>query len=318
MILILLSALITCFACMSLGQATLRMCGATRWSWMAPPVGIAVLMLLALPARFVPGRAATPAVVIATLTVASFGWCVRAREHRPPLLGLGAAAPVALLALVPFAAAGRAGTLGVAFDNDMSMHLMFVEALISKAVEHIAPLQAAYPLGPHSVVAALSTVLGSRVDLVFTGVTLAFPVLTAWTALHALRRPTPLGQLVVATVVGMPYLIASYYGEGSFKELLQAQFVLALALWLDRPVPATGRLRRVPLVLLVVGTVCVYSGPGLLWPAVFVGTWLVVQTGVRIRGGNLRVHAAELRGHLRWVVVALAAFVLALVPVLPS
>jgi hypothetical protein len=317
MILILLSALITCIASLALGQAALRICGASRWSWMAPPVGIAILMLLATPARYVPGRATTAAVVIALLTVASLVWCVRAAEHRPPLFGLVVAAPVALFALVPFIVAGRSGTLGVGFDNDMAAHMAWVEAYMSQAVAQISPLPGSYPLGPHAVVAALSSGLGIRVDMAFAGFTFALPVLTAWTALHALRRPTRWGQLLVATVVGMPYLVAAYYGQGAFKEVLQAQLVLAVALWLEHPVPAAGRWRWAPLALLVAGTLSVYSAAGLPWPAAFFGLWLVVRTAIRIYHDGVRTVAAELRRQLLGVAVAVGVLLVVLVPELP-
>ena len=314
---LLLSALIVCVAALSLGQATLRICGASSWSWMAPPVGISLLMLLALPARYVPGRAETTAWFIGVLAVASFVWCLRARGHRPPLLELGAAAPVAILALVPFIASGRAGTLGVGFDNDMSMHLRFVEALMSKTVEHLSPLQASYPLGPHSVAAAVSAGLGIRADFAFGGFTFALPVLTAWTALHALRRPTWLGRLLVATTVGMPYLVAAYYGEGSFKEPLLALLVVGLALWLDRPIPAAGRWMCAPLALLVAGMVAVYSGPGLVWPAAFLGLWLLGWTAIRVQRAGVRTLVAELRAELVWLVLGLGVLLVVLTPELP-
>jgi len=314
MTLILLSALIVCIASLSLGQAALRICGASRWSWMAAPVGISILMLLATPARYVPGRAMTTAVIIAALTVTSLLWCARAPEHRPPLFGLITAAPVALLALVPFIVAGRAGTLGVAFDNDMASHLAWVEAYMSQAVARISPLPAAYPMGSHAVVAAISSGLGIRTDLAFAGFTLALPVLSAWTALHVLRRPSRLGQLLVATVVGMPYLVAAFYGEGAFKEVLQAQLVLAVALWLDQPVPAAGRLRWAPLALLVAGIVSVYSVAGLPWPVAFFGLWLVLRTVIRVHRDGARVVAAEFRRQLLGIAVALGVLLLLLVP----
>ena len=281
---------------------------------MAPPVGISILMLLAMPARYLPGRATTTAVIIAVLTVASLVWCARTREHRPPLTGLFAATPVALLALVPFIANGRAGTLGVGFDNDMAAHLAWAEAYMSNAVAQIAPLPGSYPLGPHAVVAALSAGLGIRVDLAFAGLTLAIPVLTAWTALHVLRRPFLWGQLLVATVVGMPYLVAAFYGEGAFKEVLQAQLVLAIALWLEHPVPAAGRLRWAPMALLVAGTVSVYSLAGLPWPAAFFGLWIAAQTVIQIYRNGIRGVATEFRGHLLGVLVAFGVLLLVLVP----
>ncbi len=314
MIQILLCALVTCVACLSLGQAALRICGAPRWSWMAAPVGISVLMLLAMTLRYVPGRVTTTGVVIAILTVASLVWCVRKREHRPPLIGLAMATPVALLALAPFVISWRAGTLGVSLDDDMSLHLLWVEGLISETVAKITPLPYSYPLGPHSVVAVLSSGLGIRVDLAFAGFTLALPLLTAWTALHLLRRPARWGQLLVATVVGMPYLVAAYFGMGAFKELLQAQLVLAIALWLEHPVPASGRWRWAPLVLLVAGTLSVYSAAGLLWPAAFIGLWLVGQAVAHIYRDGIRKVAVELRHQLLAMAVAGVILLLIVIP----
>jgi hypothetical protein len=314
MILILLSALATCIAALSLGQAVLRICGASRWNWIAPPVGISILMLLALPARYVPGRALTTFIVITLLTVVSLVWCARTPAHRPPLFGLVAAAPVALLGLVPFIVAGRVGTLGVNFDNDMSAHLEWVEAYMSQAVARISPLPPSYPLGPHAVVAALSAGLGIRSDLAFVGFTFALPVLTAWTALHVLRRPSWLGQLLVATVAGMPYLVAAYYGQGAFKEVLQAQLVLAVALWLEHPVPAAGRWRWAPLALLVAGTVSVYSAAGLAWPVAFFGLWLVVRVAVRVFHAGIRVAASEFRSQLVGMAIAIGVLLVVLEP----
>ncbi len=280
-------------------------------------MGVSVLMLLAMPARYLPGRTITTIVIITVLTVASLVWCARAREHRPPLFGLLMAAPVALLALVPFISSGRAGTLGVGYNNDMSSHLLWAEAYMSEAVAKITPLPGSYPLGPHAVVAALATGLGIRIDLVFAGFTLALPVLTAWTALHVLRRPAWWGQLLVATVVGMPYLVAGFYGEGAFKEVLQAQLVLAIALWLEHPVPAAGRWRWAPLALLVAGTAAVYSAAGLLWPAAFIGLWLVTRAVIQIYRDGIRTVAAEFRRQLLGVAAGVAVLLLILVPEIP-
>jgi hypothetical protein len=314
MVLIVLSALVVCIASLSLGQAALRICGARHWSWMAAPVGISILMLAAAPARYLPGRAITTAVVITILVVASLVWCLRVPAHRPPLLGLVAAGPVAAFALVPFIVTGRGGTLGVAFDNDMAAHLIWASAYLSSAVARLSPLPNAYPLGPHAVAATLSAGLGARIDLAFAGFTLAAPVLSAWTALHALRRPSRLGPFLVATVVGMPYLVAAYYGEGAFKEVLQAQFVLASALWLDRPVPAAGRLQWAPLALIVAGSVSVYSVDGLPWLLAFLALWLAARAAVRIRRTGVRTFVGDFRGHLFGGAAAVGVLVLVLMP----
>ncbi|MGD0274114.1 MAG: hypothetical protein ABSB96_10345, partial [Gaiellaceae bacterium] len=135
---------------------------------------------------------------------------------------------------------------------------------------------------------------------------------------HVLRRPVWWGQLLVATVVGMPYLVAAYYGEGAFKEVLQTQLVLAVALWLDHPVPAAGRWRWAPLALLVAGTVSVYSAGGLPWPAAFFGLWLVTRAAIRIYHAGVRTVVAEFRGHLLGVAIAVGILLVVLVPQLPQ
>src|SRR5271169_6028088 len=106
---LLLSAAATCLGSLALGQGVLALCGAREWSWLAAPVGLSALMLLAVPAIHVPGRAATVAVVAAVAIVAGVILWIRRPRSRPPLSGLLAGLPVAVLVLVPFAASDRAG-----------------------------------------------------------------------------------------------------------------------------------------------------------------------------------------------------------------
>src|SRR5258708_4520311 len=120
MLSIVTSAALICLGSLAVGQGLLALCGARRWSWLAPPVGVAALILLAVPALHVPGRAATAAVAMLLATLCGIVLWARRPEHRPPLDGVVAAIPVALLVLVPFIASGRAGTLGVSFANDMA------------------------------------------------------------------------------------------------------------------------------------------------------------------------------------------------------
>lgn len=215
---LLFSAAMTCLGSLILGQAVLALCGARRWSWLAPAVGVAVMILLAVPAIHLPGRSATVAVATAVAILAGLVFLIYRPQHRPPLAGVLAGLPVALLVLVPFAASGRAGTLGVSFDNDMGEHLLLAEAYRSNAVALISPLLPSYPLGPHALAAALAEGLGVRIDLAFAGLTAATPILLAWTALASLRRRVRwIGQVLVATVVGIPFLVAAYYGQGSFR-----------------------------------------------------------------------------------------------------
>ena len=317
----LLSAVVTCVSSLFLGQAALRLAGAREWSWLAPLVGISVAMLIAEPAVHVPGRCATVAALLGGLTVAAIIWCIRTPSHRPPLAGLFAAAPVMLLVLVPFLAAGRPGILGTSMDNDMAAHMAIVEGYLSQAVAKVTPLPVDYPLGPHAMVAVIAKGFDMRVDAAFAGWTMALPILSAWTALALVRRASWVKQVLAATVVGMPFLVAAYYGEGSFKEVLQAGLVLAVALLFSGYGPTLGRGRWVPFALLVGGIVSVYSLTGLPWPALIAGIWVVGAVTLRIahRGAkDLKAAILDLKEsilrELPSVAIGAAVLVVVLIP----
>ena len=314
MIATLLSAAVTCVISLFLGQAALRLAGAREWSWLAPPVGISVAMLIAAPAMAVPGRSATMAVLLGALTLAAIVWCGRAPAHRPPAAGLLAAAPVVLLVLVPFLAVGRAGILGTSFNNDMGAHMWIVEGFLSQAVVDVGALPSDYPYGPHAMVAAITKGLGIGVDQAFAGWTMALPILTGWTALALVPRASWLRKAATATVVGAPFLVAAYYGQGAFKDVLQACLVLATALFFAGYGPRLGRGRWVPLALLMGGVVSVYSVTGLPWPFVFGALWLTVTVVLRIRrGGAGGLLESALRG-LPAIGIGAAVFVVSLLP----
>lgn len=315
MIPIAITALLVCASALVLGQAVLRVCGAREWSWLAPPLGLSALVLLAVPGNHLPGGPAALAVAIALVVVAAGVWCLRDAAHRPPLAGLAAAAPVALLTLIPFAANGRGGTLGVSFNNDMAAHMLLVEAYLSDSVAHVTPLLADYPLGPHALVAVLAGGLGLRVDEAFAGLIVAVPPLIAWSTLSLLGRDAPLlRRTFVATVVGMPFLVAAYYAQGAFKEVIQAGLVLALALLLAGCGPRLGKLRWVPVALLLAGIVSVFSLAGLPWPLAFLGLWLVGQAAIRLRVGGLALVWSDLRRELPSIAIGAAALVVLLIP----
>ncbi len=314
---LLLSAALTCLGSLSLGQGVLALCGARRWSWLAAPVGLSAMMLLAVPAIHLPGRASTTAVVTLVLVVAGLALWWRRPAQRPPLAGLLAGLPVALLALVPFLAAGRAGTLGMSFDNDMAAHLLLAEGYRSAAVARIWPLLPEYPLGPHALTATIAQGLGARTDLAFAGVTAASPLLLAWTALTAVRRAGWAGKLVLATVVGVPFLIASYYAEGAFKEVMEALFAFGTIVALEHPPEGLGWRRWVPMALIWAGAVSVYSLQGLVWPGLFVAAWLAVRAGIRGWQGSARTALLQLRDELVPGAFGAAVLVIVLVPQLP-
>jgi hypothetical protein len=311
---ILLSGAVTCFAALVLGQAALRLAGASEWNWLAPAVGLSVTMLIAAPAADVPGGCATVAILLGVLTIAAAVWCLRSPEHRPPLSGLLAAAPVALLVLVPFLAAGRGGILGVSLNNDMSAHLLIVEAFLSSAASEVYPLPSDYPVGPHGVAAVLNKGLGIDVDHAFSGWTLAIPLINAWTVLAVARRASWFGKAVLATVAGLPFLVAAYYGEGAFKEVAQAGLVMAVVLVLSGCGPRLGRGRWVPFALLLGGIVSVYSLAGLPWPLAIAGLWLAGLLATQAWRRRLRDVPRVVRLELPALGIGLAVLVIALLP----
>ncbi len=204
------------------------------------------------------------------------------------------AGPALFMVLIPFLASNRAGTLGVSFDNDMATHLLWAEAIRSTSVASVTSLDASYPVGPHGLCAVLAQILGVRVDYAFAGETMAVPLLIAWTTVAAMRRASWPAKTFVATMTSCTFMVVAYYGQGSFKEIMQALFVLGFAIALGllmpgkaRHVPAesSGRLRWVPLGLIVGGSLSVYSVTGLPW---FLGTlalWLVLlgaRSGLRL------------------------------------
>jgi hypothetical protein len=311
---IIFSGAVTCFAALFLGQAALRLAGAGEWSWLAPAVGLSVTMLVAGPVVDIPGESTTVAVLLGLLTIAAAVWCLSSPEHTPPLSGLLAAAPVVFLVLVPFLAAGRGGILGVTVDNDMAFHLRIAEAFISTPTADVLTSYRDYPLGPHGVAAALSEGLGVELPLSFSGLTMAIPVINAWTVLAVVRRASWFGKAVLATVVGLPFLVAAYYGEGAFKEVVLAGLVMAVVLNLMGCGPRLGRGRWVPFALLLGGIVSVYSVAGLPWPLAIAGLWLAGLLATQALSGRLREVPGIVRRELPALGIGLAVLVVTLLP----
>jgi hypothetical protein len=307
---IIFSALVMCAVSLFIGQAALRLAGAQEWNWLAPAVGLSLAMLLAAPTVHIPGRSATMAVLLALLTIAAAVWCLRSPPHRPPLPDLAAALPVAFLVLVPFLAAGRGGILGVTVNNDMTVHLAIVEGFVSSTVS----LPPDYPLGPHALAAALSKGLSIEADLAFSGWTMAIPVISAWTVLAAARHTRWFGMAVAATVTSMPFLVAAYYGQGSFKEVAQAGLVVAVTLQVSGCGPRLGRGRWVPLALLIGGVISAYSPAGLTWVVAIVGLWLAGLFAIEAWHGRLRQVPQVVRRELPALGIGLVVLLAILLP----
>ena len=297
------AALVICGASLALGQAAIALCGVRRWSWLAPAVGLALLCALCWGTVRLPGHGAVSAVLVLLLALGSVAYLWGRLPEGGKVLRL--AAPVALLALIvtaiPFLAEGHFGILGTSFNPDMSQHLLAAARLAEGQSSQL--LHQGYPLGPHAIVVALNNSLGIGLVQGFSGLMIAVAILASLTALTAFQdQPWPL-RIPAALVIGLTYMVASYFAQGSFKETMQALFFLAFVLalressrnpeWRDLP------LRLVPAALLAVGSVYTYSFPGLIWLGGAAAIWLLIEvllariTGAPPAGGPVGGPAPE-------------------------
>jgi hypothetical protein len=277
-----------CGSSLAIGQAVLGLygerleiglSGRRPWSWLAPPVGLAVICTLCWWTVELPGDGLIPAILVLLLTAASIVYLRGRTDGSGEALRAGW--PVALGALLatslPFAVEGHFGILGTSFNPDMSQHLLAADRLSAGHPSQL--LNQGYPLGPHSIVVALNKGLGIGLVQGFSGLTIAVPILASLTALAAFREMPRLPRTAGALLVGLAYVVASYFAQGAFKETMQALFLLAFVLALRE---ATGewkemQLRFVPAALIAVGSVYVYSFPGLIWLGGAMVIWVVVE-----------------------------------------
>ncbi len=273
------AALAVCVASLAIGAAVIALCGGRRWSWASAPVGLAILCAVCWGTVRLPGHGSISAIVVLLMLAASLAY-LQGRGIWREAFGTGW--PVALVALfgasLPFIVEGHFGILGTSFNPDMSQHLQAADQL---AHGHSGQLiRQGYPLGPHSIVVALDKGLGIGLVKGFSGLTVAVAVLAPLTALAAFRDLRPLPRTAAALVVGLAYVVASYFAQGAFKETMEAFFLLGFVLLLREGArdPAESQFRFVPAALIAVGAVYVYSFPGLLW---LLGT-VVVWGGVEL------------------------------------
>jgi len=276
-----------CVSALALGEAAIRLCGGRRWSWLAPVVGLALLCALCWGTVRLPGDGVVSAVAVLVLTVAAVAYLWGKVEGAGETLADGW--PVALVALLaaslPFAVEGHFGILGTSFNPDMSQHLLAADRLAEGHPSQL--LNQGYPLGPHSIVVALNKGLGVGLVQGFSGLTVAVAVLACLTALAAFAELPFLTRTAGALLVGLAYVVASYFAQGAFKETMQALYLLGFVLalreadrsWADLP------LRFVPAALIAVGSVYAYSFPGLIWLGGAAVLWaLVTRPSLRALG----------------------------------
>jgi hypothetical protein len=267
-------------ASVAIGQAAIGLCGGRRWSWLSAAVGLALLCAVCWATVRLPGEGTVSAVVVLGLFAASVVYLRGRVEGGGEALRAGW--PVALAALlatsIPFVVEGHFGILGTSFNPDMSQHLLAADRLAGGEVSEL--VHQGYPLGPHSIVVALSKGLGIGLVQGFSGLTIAVAILACLTSLAAFSTFDPIPRTAGALLVGLAYVVASYFAQGAFKETMQALFVLAFALslreatrgWADLP------LRFVPAALIAVGSVYTYSFPGLIWLVGAATLWAIAET----------------------------------------
>jgi len=278
------AVLAVCVASLALGQAAMTLCGVRRWSWLSPAVGLALLCAVCWGTVRLPGRGTVSAGVILALTVAAVLYLRDRFEGGREALRAGG--PVALIALLaaslPFAVEGHFGILGTGFNPDMSQHLLAADRLTHGLGSQL--LHQGYPLGPHAIVVALAKGLGVCLVQGFSGITVAVVVLASLTALAAFTDQPPLLRTAAALVVGLVYMVASYFAQGAFKETMQALFLLAFVLSLRESTvnPAWRELplRFVPAAVLAVGSVDTYSFPGLVWLIGAAAIWALAEYAI--------------------------------------
>jgi hypothetical protein len=288
------SAALICAASLLVGRAILGLAGGEdSRRWLAPAVGFgAVLTVTGVLAR-APGHATTAALGLVALVIAAAAllwWQPRRSGELSSLLreGLPLAIVVGLVLSIPFAVSGRWGVIGVGFNNDLGLHLAWAEWLRSGLGP--AP-EAGYPLGPHALADAIAAVPGIGLGQAFVGEIFVIGILTALTALVALEDLGPARRLLAAALVAVPYLGASYFAQGAFKETAEALFVLAFALLLhdlERKRLAGEEIDRATLfgaaiagLAPITGIFFSYSFAGLAWPVLVFVLWAITVPPLR-------------------------------------
>ena len=300
----------------AVGQGLFAVGGRREWSWLSPAVGLGVLAAACWAAVNLTGEPVVALALAALLAGLGAAACAASGGITVAQAGVGAIVLFAAVALasLPFAAEGRFGILGTSLNPDMSQHLFAADRLASGGEERL--IREGYPLGPHAVAVAVAE-LGPSLVQAFGGLTIAIAAAAALAPLEILGRLGRARRVAAALLVGLAYMASSYLIQGAFKETLQATLLLAFAIGLHELAAAAlgGRdpaarwrlLKGLPLAALAVGSVYVYSFPGLAWLAGAFGLWALAELAL---GRDLE----PLRSALAPAAVAGAVAVVAIAP----
>jgi len=328
------AAALTCAASLLVGRALLLLAGRPRWSWLEPAAGLGAIFTVAGVLARAPGHGTSATFGVVLLLVAAVIVLVAAR--RPGAdgpkthdmsgksarrrgeawrWGVPVAIAVVVVLSIPFAIGGRWGLLGIGLNNDLGLHLAWAEWLRSGFGP--AP-DAGYPLGPHGLAVATAAAPGIGLGQAFVGEIFAIGILTGLTALGALPDFGPGRRVLAATLVAVPYLAASYFAQGAFKELAEALFVLAVAVGLRNLEPSGRRLLQfLPWLAIAGGVFFSYSFAGLAWPVLVVVLWSFTVPAVRRALAPRALLRFLFRPATLLAIVVLAAFGLAATTVGP-
>jgi hypothetical protein len=317
------SAGIILLASLLVGRALLLALGRKQASFLEGAVGLATLILVCTVAIRLPGDQATSVACCGILLVASIVFLLmRSESMTGPAVGI--AVPVGLISLLlasfPFIASGHIGIPGVGLNNDMAMHLVDVDYLVDQSRPTPQSVINGYPLGPHSLVGTVVTVLGTQPLWGWLGLLVAVPVLTGITALGGLRELPGGRRLLAAVLVAFAYLTASALGIAGFKELIAAMFLIAFAIGLrEIERESEGRVAiLIGLALIAAAMIPVYSLPGVAWLVVTAGLWVVAcLLQIRAEKGPDGVRNV-VRASMRIVIPAAILLVLAGLAQLPK
>src|SRR5262245_41411612 len=252
--------------------------GRHRASFLEGAVGLAVLILVSTVTIRLPGHGTTATAFFVLVVLGSLVFLfVRREAILGPAVGIGI--PVALVTVViaslPFIANGHLGIPGVGLNNDMAMHLVDTDYLLDPTGPQPQSIVNGYPIGPHSLVATVSNLIGAEPLEGWLGLLVIAPVLTAITALGALPELRGGWRILAAALVALAYLTASVLGIAGFKELIAGMFLIAFAIGLrELKRTSDGRVAvLIGLALITAAMVPVYTLPGVAWLALIAALW---------------------------------------------
>src|SRR5438477_1894117 len=114
-------------------------------------------------------------------------------------------------ACLPFVFNERVGVLGEGiYTNDQAAQLYWTDWLQNGFGPEPSAVKFGYPVGPQALTAVAGEATGGSLEHAFDGLLIAIPLLAALAALSALSELAPVRRVVAASLVGLPYLAASF------------------------------------------------------------------------------------------------------------